>query len=110
MVEREYREKEEGKTANRDISVGQQHGIGGYNMDHHELLSVKTTGWEPTCGCNTTEIKPCVVLDPFMGSGTTLCVALRKNRRAIGIELNAEYIEIAERKIKRALRKKGFGL
>lgn len=35
------------------------------------------------------------VLDPFMGSGTTCMVAQRLNCKAIGIELNEEYIEIA---------------
>ena len=34
------------------------------------------------------------VLDPFAGSGTTLMVARQHNRRAIGIELNPEYIPL----------------
>ena len=54
-------------------------------------------------------IEPCVlagcpiggvVLDPFVGSGTTLLVATRHHRRSIGIELNPEYIKIAERRLK----------
>jgi DNA modification methylase len=40
-----------------------------------------------------------VVLDPFMGSGTTAVVALKHNRNYIGIELNPEYIKIAEKRI-----------
>jgi DNA modification methylase len=36
-----------------------------------------------------------IVLDPFMGSGTTLAVALGLGRKGLGIELNAEYIELA---------------
>lgn len=40
-----------------------------------------------------------VVLDPFMGSGTTAIVALKHNRNYIGIELNPEYIKIAEKRI-----------
>jgi DNA modification methylase len=39
------------------------------------------------------------VLDPFAGSGTTLGQAVRLGRRAVGIELNPAYIEIAERRI-----------
>ena len=40
-----------------------------------------------------------VVLDPFMGSGTTGKMAILNNRNFIGIELNEEYFKIAERRI-----------
>jgi DNA modification methylase len=53
-------------------------------------------------------IEPCVlagcpeggtVLDPFFGAGTTGLVAQRLGRRCIGIELNPEYIQIAQRRL-----------
>tara|TARA_Y100000813_G_scaffold118185_1_gene84749 strand:+ start:201 stop:1298 length:1098 start_codon:yes stop_codon:yes gene_type:complete len=53
-------------------------------------------------------IEPCVlagcpengtVLDPFGGSGTTGIVANNHNRKAVLIELNSEYIEIAKQRI-----------
>jgi DNA modification methylase len=40
-----------------------------------------------------------VILDPFMGSGTTGAVALKLNRRFIGFELNAEYVTLANKRI-----------
>ncbi len=40
-----------------------------------------------------------VVLDPFMGSGTTLAVAVQHGRNGIGIELNPEYLELAKKRI-----------
>lgn len=40
-----------------------------------------------------------IVLDPFMGSGTTGLVANKLGRRYIGIELNPEYKEMAEKRI-----------
>jgi modification methylase len=41
-----------------------------------------------------------VVLDPFMGSGTTAISALLNNRCYIGIEISPEYITMAENRIK----------
>jgi len=40
-----------------------------------------------------------VVLDPFMGSGTTGCACALEGREFIGIEREAEYIEIANKRI-----------
>lgn len=42
------------------------------------------------------------VLDPFSGSGTTLAVAAKLGRNAIGFELNPDYIQLAEQRIKEA--------
>jgi len=55
-------------------------------------------------------IEPCIlagcpvggtVLDPFLGSGTTLLVARRLGRSGIGIELNPDYCAMASRRIGR---------
>jgi site-specific DNA-methyltransferase (adenine-specific) len=40
-----------------------------------------------------------VVLDPFMGSGSTGCCAVMEGREFIGIDMDADYIEIARRRI-----------
>lgn len=40
-----------------------------------------------------------VVLDPFNGAGTTGLVALRNRRAYIGIELNAEYLELTRQRL-----------
>ncbi len=53
-------------------------------------------------------VEPCIlagselgglVLDPFLGSGTTGIVAMRLGRGFIGIDINAEYCELARRRI-----------
>jgi len=43
-----------------------------------------------------------LILDPFLGSGTTAAVAKRLNRRWIGVERNIEYIKAAEKRIQLA--------
>ena len=40
-----------------------------------------------------------VILDPFMGSGTTGVVAKRLSRKFIGIELDREYFDISKERI-----------
>ncbi|HZT13640.1 MAG TPA: DNA methyltransferase, partial [Candidatus Baltobacteraceae bacterium] len=59
--------------------------------------AVTTRGFEPSCDCNAA-IVPCRVLDPFMGSGTTMAAAFELGRDAVGYELNPEYVELAERR------------
>ena len=40
-----------------------------------------------------------VVLDPFMGSGTTAEVAMKQGKNWVGIDLNPEYIKIADKRL-----------
>jgi DNA modification methylase len=44
-----------------------------------------------------------IVLDPFMGGGTTALVARKLNRNFTGFELNPEYIKIAEHRLEKEL-------
>ena len=43
--------------------------------------------------------KEAVILDPFMGSGTTAIACIQENRQYIGFDINQEYIKITEQRI-----------
>ena len=65
-----------------------------------------TTGWKPTCECGAPTV-PCTVLDPFVGSGTTLRVATRFNRQGIGCDLT--YQDIAKKRTSKVQRELPLG-
>lgn len=77
-------------------------------ISHHDLFQWKAVG---TKGSHTrafpeemvSDLLSCVdgnvILDPYLGSGTTGVVAKRMNREFIGIELDPTYFEIAKRRI-----------
>jgi len=58
-----------------------------------------TLGWRPSCSCPQHDPVLCTVLDPFNGSGTTGVAAIGLGRQYIGIELNPEYIKLAEQRL-----------
>lgn len=76
--------------------AGKQYGT---NIKLGPVNSTQTVGWRPTCGCPEHEPVPQLVIDPFSGAGTTGLVATRLGRRYIGIEPNAEYVQMAAHRI-----------
>ncbi len=85
------------------------------NDGNAQGLAPCTIGWQPGCECLEKRLKdsenayspyiptPCLVLDPFMGSGTVGMVAAQLGRNYIGIELNPDYCQMAEHRIAEAL-------
>jgi len=47
-----------------------------------------------------------IILDPFIGSGTTAIACLKLNRKFIGMEKEEEYVQIANARIKPFLKQK----
>lgn len=76
------------KTGRRDGHVAGPKGV---------VDQVAHGGWQPRCW--HVGVEPCVVLDPFLGSGQTAIQALRMGRSCIGIELNPTFAALAERRI-----------
>lgn len=81
-------------------------GHGSFHKDGREkgktgnpVMLKKTTGWQRTCQCETEQVVPCTVLDPFGGSGTTGEVARNAGCHAILCELNPEYVGLIEKRL-----------
>lgn len=83
-------------------AIGTQGKQGNLQHDYktHRII-YEDKGWKPTCGCDA-EIKPGIALDPMMGTGTTLAVAKKFDRNFIGIDLNPDYVEMAQERIEEA--------
>ena len=94
-----------------DIIAGVRHGSATYQF--HNKRDVWTIATKPCKEAHFATfppnlIRPCIlagcpvggiVLDPFIGAGTTAIVAKQEGRKYIGFELNPEYIKIAEKRI-----------
>ena len=71
---------------------GELDGLTARPYETRKLRQTTTTGWQPTCD-HDAEPVPAICLDPFAGSGTVGRVANRLSRRAVLIELSADYLE-----------------
>lgn len=65
--------------------VGEQ-GTGNSCANSVAGVRTKTLGWRPTCSCKA-GVRPCTILDMFMGSGTTASVCRQFGRACVGVEL-----------------------
>ena len=72
------------------------------NGQRTALVRRTTQGWRPTCDHADASVVPCIVLDPFLGSGTTAQVAQDLGRRWIGCEVNRDYEPLIRRRTAQA--------
>jgi hypothetical protein len=67
----------------------------GSGNEHPTVKSLALMRWLCRLACP----KGGVILDPFAGSGSTIIAALAEGHRAIGIEIDSRYCEIARRRL-----------
>jgi len=60
------------------------------------------TDTKPICACPPATPVPCVMLDPFAGTGSSLVAALGLGRRALGCELSEEFARFGEQRVQGA--------
>ncbi|MEW6624572.1 MAG: DNA methyltransferase [Bacillota bacterium] len=72
------------------------HGFHAVNGKHHFAVYPEEICIRPILSSSR---KGDIVLDPFVGSGTTCLVAMQYKRRSIGIDLNPDYIQLAKNRI-----------
>lgn len=77
---------------NHDNSDKRKDGRMGGNENKTVTSRYNTVGWELQCNCDTDEVIPCTVFDPFMGSGTTAVTSLKLGRYCWGVELSESYL------------------
>jgi DNA modification methylase len=94
--------------ARKDEAVVGHDSSGGMGNDvwYENYVPAETVGWKKPCSCTLGGTVPCLVLDPFMGSGTTAVVSERLGRDWVGIELNPDYAAMARRRLERARAKR----
>ncbi|MGI0053499.1 MAG: DNA methyltransferase [Thermoplasmata archaeon] len=78
----------------KSLTVGRGQGIAAPGI-HDGTYRRIDLGFRQRCVCRTDRVVPCVILDPFMGSGTVLAVARRLGRASVGIDLNPNYAKLA---------------
>ena len=92
-----------GRTADDLLESGKWRGNNrGENIKMGPVIETVTTGWHPTCSCDLEPV-PCLVLDPFGGSGTVAKVCQELGRDSIYVDLNPEYVQMAMNRVGRSL-------
>ena len=76
-----------------------EHGRTRMGRTQEKPATNKTLGWKPSCSCGIETTEPALVLDPFSGSGTVGAIAKSLGRKAILIEVSAQYCEMAQKRI-----------
>lgn len=87
-----------GWKADEGDAVGQRSELSPNRDPQRHVARSTVTGYRPTCSC-AAGTSPAVILDPYLGSGTTAQVARHFGRDWLGCEINEAYAAIARERI-----------
>lgn len=95
-TKKKYKEAQT-KRRKRDVWSISAHGYKGGEGEHFAAFPDKLAETCILAGCPSNG----VVLDPFIGSGTVAVVAEKLNRSCIGIDINPDYVDLVNKRIKK---------
>ena len=76
-----------------------RNGNGEHNVKHPTVKPIELLAYLIALTTNENDL----ILDPFVGSGTTILAALQEKRRCIGVEIHREFHDIAQYRINKQL-------
>jgi site-specific DNA-methyltransferase (adenine-specific) len=95
--------KEAPQSARSKPAEGRKNALGNPRENHHPTVKPQKL-MEYLIKLVMPKCEYAILLDPFLGSGSTLVAAQNLNIKAIGIEMNEEYCEIAKKRIEYAVK------
>lgn len=102
MYKNQWKKKNKGEsTIKKDMFISSCRGIWNINQEIKGLTKANFHMTLPAICVDLLSYKDDIVLDPFMGSGTTAIICKEKKRKYIGFEISKKYVEIANERIKK---------
>ena len=104
---KQWKKKKKGiSTISKELFMECASGRWKYNAETKVFTKANFSLDIPYKAIQSLSYKDDIILDPFMGSGTTAIACLETNRKFIGIEISTEYCDIAKNRILKYLQDK----
>jgi len=100
IVEKKWKHQKQSEKMREQDVEGNPMNRGGHHNDGLPYEGeTRLMGWKQNCDCEPQAPIPAIVLDPFIGSGTTAIVSKNLGRNFIGIDLSSDYCKMAQKRL-----------